>query len=199
MKPYVKICGLTNLEDTMECLELGANFLGFIFAQSPRKISIAAAEEIVRIIPKTVKSVAVFKNNSLIYINEILKRIRFDLVQLHGNESVGYISYIDKPVIKSFDLTEKEIGIKIKKYKGTIPLLDLPKDYEGDMPIDVAREISRRQLIMIAGKITEENVIKIIEEVRPWCIDVCSGVEKEIGKKDKQKLKNLFRLIERIK
>lgn len=199
MKPYVKICGLTNLEDTMECLELGANFLGFIFAQSPRKISIDAAEEIVRIIPKTVKSVAVFKNNSLIYINEILKRIRFDLVQLHGNESLGYISYIDKPVIKSFDLTEKEIGIKIRKYKGTIPLLDLPKDYEGDMPIDVAREISRRQLIMIAGKITEENVIKIIEEVRPWCIDVCSGVEKEIGKKDKQKLKNLFRLIERIK
>lgn len=199
MKPYVKICGLTNLEDTMECLELGANFLGFIFAQDPRKISIAAAEEIVRIIPKTVKSVAVFKNNSLIYINEILKRIRFDLVQLHGNESMGYISYINKPVIKSFDLTEKEIGIKIKKYKGTIPLLDLPKDYEGDMPIDVAREISRRQLIMIRGKITEENLIKIIEAVRPWCIDVCSGVEKEIGKKDKQKLKNLFRLIERIK
>jgi len=199
MKPYIKICGLTNLEDTMRCLELGANFLGFIFAQSPRRISIEAAEEIIRIIPKTVKSVAVFKNNSLIYIKEILKRVKFDLVQLDGNESLGYISYIDKPVIKSFDLREKEIGIKIRKYKGTIPLLDLPKDYEGEIPIDVAREISGRQLIMIAGKITEENVIKIIEEVRPWCIDVCSGVEKEIGKKDKQKLKNFFQLIEKFK
>jgi len=199
MKPYIKICGLTNLEDTMRCLELGANFLGFIFAQSPRRISIEAAEEIIRIIPKTVKSVAVFKNNSLIYIKEILKRVKFDLVQLDGNESLGYISYIDKPVIKSFDLREKEIGIKIRKYKGTIPLLDLPKDYEGEIPIDVAREISGRQLIMIAGKITEENVIRIIEEVRPWCIDVCSGVEKEIGKKDKQKLKNFFQLIEKFK
>lgn len=198
-KPYVKICGLTNLEDVEKCVNLGASFLGFIFAQSPRRISIETAKEIIPALPKTIKTIAVFKNNSLLYVSNILERIKFDLVQLQGNESFGYISKINRPIIKVFNLIEEEVEIQIRKYKGVIPLLEFPKDKNKEEYISRAKKIAARQLIMIAGGIKEENARSIIEEVKPWCIDICSGVEKEIGKKDHQKLENLFKIIEEIK
>jgi len=197
MRPLIKICGITNSEDANKCVELGADFLGFIFAESPRTISAETAEQIISEIPESIRTVALFKNNSIGFIESIIEKIPFSMVQLHGDENMYYITRLNRPVIKSFDMTDKQLLSKISAYNGMgiIPLLDLPKESQSSIPIDVAKEISLLQPIMLAGKINVFNIKKIINTIQPWCIDICSGVEKEPGKKDHALLEELFNLL----
>lgn len=193
VNPFIKICGITNIADALKCVELGVHFIGFIFADSPRRIGIEGTTEIINKIPKKVKTVAVFRNNPIDYVLAIIKKIDIDLVQLHGNEGMGYINLINKPVIKSFDMTEELVSERVRKYKGCVPLLDLPKGTEEEFRIEVAASISDRQPVMVAGKITVENVKRIVSEVKPMAIDICSSIEKEKGIKDHVLLEQLIK------
>lgn len=195
VSPFIKICGITNIADAIKCVELGVNFIGFIFTDSPRRISMEKATEIINKIPKKIKKVAVFRNNPIDYVLTAINNVDIDLVQLHGNEGIGYINLINIPVIKSFDMTEEMVSEKVRKYKGCVPLLDLPKCPEEEFRIEVAASISQRQPIMVAGKITLENVKRIVSEVQPMAIDICSSVEKEKGIKDHILLEQLIKEI----
>jgi len=197
LKPFVKVCGITNYTDAMKCIELGVYFIGFILADSPRRIPLNKVIEILSKLPKKAKTVAVFKNNPIDYVKEVIAKTNIDLVQLHGNEGFGYIEKISKPVIKSFDMTKEDVSETVKKYRGCVPLLDLPKDMPEEFRYYAAASISKRQPIMVAGKINLNNVERVINEVKPMTIDVCSGVEKEIGIKDHSKLEALMNKIRR--
>ncbi len=194
-KPFIKICGITNYDDAKKCVDLKVNFLGFIFAESPRRITIDKANEIISKLPKIIKKVAVFKNNPIDYVIDIINKVEIDLVQLHGNEGIGYINLIERPIIKALDITDEEVSEKVKKYLGCVPLLDLPKGSDKEFKVDIAAEISKKQSIMVAGKITLDNVKEIISQVKPMAIDICSGVEKEIGIKDHKLLEKLINKI----
>ncbi|OGF61381.1 MAG: hypothetical protein A2Y62_05770 [Candidatus Fischerbacteria bacterium RBG_13_37_8] len=195
MSPFIKICGITNENDAMQCVHLGVHFLGFIFAQSPRRVSAEIAADIISKLPNKVKTVAVFKNNPIDYVLGILQQCKFDLVQLHGNEGIGYINLLKKPIIKGFDMHEEDIAAKVSKYRGAIPLLDLPKETEAEIPFDIAVRIANRQPIMIAGKITIDNINEVIKKIKPMTVDICSGVEKEPGIKDHDLLEKMMTAI----
>lgn len=193
INPFIKICGITNIVNAIKCIELGVHFIGFIFADSPRKISIEKAAEIINKISKKAKTVAVFKNNPNDYVFTILNMVDIDLVQLHGNERIGYINLIRKQVIKSFDMTEEIVNEKVREYKGCIALLDLPKDTAEEFRIDITANISHCQPIIVAGKKRVENVKRILSQVKPMAIDIWSGIEKEKGFKDHAFMEQLIK------
>jgi phosphoribosylanthranilate isomerase len=197
----VKICGITRLEDAMAAIEAGADALGFnFFKGSPRCVFPETVKDIISKLPPFITTVGVFVNETAETINEILDITGIDAIQLHGDESPDFCTLWSK-VIKAFrvrDLTDLE---PLKRYRATAFLLDTySKDsYGGTGQIfnwDIAREAKRFGPIILAGGLTPGNVEDAVRIVRPYAVDVCSGIEKEKGIKDAERMK-LF--IERAK
>ena len=202
----VKICGLTNLEDAKAAANLGADYLGFIFyPPSPRYISPEGAFEILKELPSSIKKVAVVVNANY----ELLKKLLnggFDLIQLHGDETPDILKKVPASrVIKVFRVRDSFNRDLLKDWENTYALLlDTYKKgtYGGTGETfnwNIAKELVEEGFkIFLSGGLTPQNVKRAIEKVKPYAVDVSSGVEASKGKKDLNKLKEFISLAKSV-
>ncbi|MDD2540031.1 MAG: phosphoribosylanthranilate isomerase [Desulfuromonadaceae bacterium] len=195
----VKICGITNLEDALMAVEAGADALGFVFFQgSPRYVSPAEAAGIIRRLPAFVQVVGLFVNEDLATVNEVADQCGLDLVQLHGDESPGYCAAVRRRVIKAFRVKDASSLDEITNYRVAAYLLDAwsPAAHGGTGTTfnwDSAVLASAAHCIILAGGLTPENVAMAVATVKPYAVDVSSGVERAPGKKDAVKVSSFIR------
>lgn len=189
----VKICGITNLEDALAAVEYGADALGFVFAPSPRQVTIAQARKIVDKLPPFVCKVGVFVNSKLAQVQETMSLCNLDMVQLHGDEGPDYFATLSPKAIKVLTSNSLPPEAELKRYKVAAYMLDIDKK----SPINetkqrrlwqLARQIGKYRSVILAGGLTPDNVGEAIEIARPYAVDVCSGVEAVPGKKDHAKM-----------
>ncbi len=194
----LKICGVTNEEDAIMISNLGADAIGFVFAESKRKITPEKAKEIIKILPPFITTVGIFMNIALNEVNKITEYTFIDAVQLHGNENPEYCDKVNRKVIKGIPVTEndtkKTLIEKMQDYSVSAFILDPGKGSGKTFNWDIARGIDKP--LIIAGGLTPDNVKQVIRDLHPYGVDVSTGVEKDYGKKDKEKVK---RFIEEVK
>jgi phosphoribosylanthranilate isomerase len=192
---FVKICGITNEQDALLAVALGADALGFVFAPSPRQISPALAREIVKRLPPETVTVGVFRNEAPSRIVEIVNESRLQGAQLHGHETTAMtaevatnVRFVIKAVVAgSQDATHANtFAADAILVDGLHPGSGTAYDWEllQDIPTDIR--------LMLSGGLTPENVGAGILQVRPWGVDVSSGVEKSPGQKDAVKLRHFI-------
>jgi phosphoribosylanthranilate isomerase len=193
----VKICGITDLTTAIAAIEYGANALGFVFAESKRKISVTKAKDIISHLPKEIIKVGVFVNESKEKIEEIASTVGLTHVQLHGDESPSFSESLSYPVIKAISIHDEQSVKAIGHYSCEFVLLDGPKGtYRGGNGLSFDwKSISAKNLegkkVILAGGLHEENVEEAIKLIEPYMVDVSSGVETE-GKKDLSKIQTFI-------
>ena len=187
----VKICGITNLEDALMAVEAGADALGFLLFQgSSRNISPEQAADIIRHVPPFVQTVGLFVNEELATVNAIADQCGLDIVQLHGEESPDYCAGVKRRVIKAFRVKDDSVLDEMAHYHVAACLLDAwsPAARGGTGTTfnwDIAaRATATLNTIILAGGLTPENVAGAIAAVKPYAVDVSSGVESAPRKKD---------------
>ncbi len=186
----IKICGITNLEDALMAVEAGADALGFVFFQrSPRFISPEQAAAIIRCLPSFVQTVGLFVNEESVTVNSTADRCGLDLVQLHGEESADYCSAVNRRIIKAFRVKDASSLDIIPDYQVAACLLDAwsPSAHGGTGTTfnwEIAARAAASNCIILAGGLTPENVAEAVATVKPYAVDVSSGVESAPGKKD---------------
>jgi phosphoribosylanthranilate isomerase len=198
----VKICGITNLEDAIFAAECGADALGFIFyPKSPRCITPEKAASIVSQLPPFITTVGVFVNEKPDEIMRIMRMTGIRALQLHGDETAETCK-IWSLVIKSFRVKDMtDLGL-LEQYGGiSAYLLDTysKTEHGGTGRIfnwDIAVEAKKMGRIILAGGLTPDNIEAAVRHVKPYAVDVVSGVESEKGKKD---LKRVREFIEKAK
>jgi phosphoribosylanthranilate isomerase len=195
----VKICGITRLEDARDAAAAGADALGFIlWPKSPRFIAPAAVRAIVGELPKSLFLVGVFVNQTIDEVNRDAAAAGVTHVQLHGDETPAFAARVARPVIKATsapsddaargwpaDTTWLVDGQDPQRRGGTGRTADW----------DAAAAFARTRDVVLAGGLTPENVAEAIGRVKPFGIDVSSGVERAPGIKDPERLQALFRAL----
>jgi len=202
----VKICGITSAADAQAAIEAGANLLGFNFyPKSPRHISEGRASEIRSKLPKKVKAVGIFVNRLPADVITLQSSLALDDVQLHGDESPETVAEIAPvvPVIKAFRVEPEFPVTTLDEYSRAFAFLfdaAHTDQYGGTgrtTDWDVARRASLKHRIILAGGLKVENVAAAVRIVRPYGIDVASGVESSPGKKDHELLREFIREVRR--
>ncbi len=190
----IKVCGIRTEEDGLGAAQAGADFVGLVLAPARRQVSVAQAKKIAAVVRSSgtpARVVGVFVNAPAREVNRIAGECGLDYVQLSGDESLDYCLEIEKPVIKAV-----HVGASLPEFErkaGLIYLLDthVSGRYGGTgttFDWSLARQISRRTSVILAGGLTPENVGQAIREVGPWGVDVSSGVESD-GVKDMNKIR----------
>lgn len=191
MRTRIKICGLTRPQDVLAAVEAGADAIGFVFySKSSRSVEIPLAKELVALLPPFVTSVGLFVNERAERVREVLDAVPLGLLQFHGDEDAAYCASFGRPWMKAarvragFDLVDYAA-----RYPGTMGLLvdAWAEGYGGggevfdwsllpdDFPVP----------IVLAGGLNPANVGRAVECVRPWAVDVSTGVEAARGIKDR--------------
>lgn len=192
MSVFVKICGTTTEEDALLSVALGADAVGFIFAPSPRQITVEAASDIIKRLPHEIVPVGVFRNTPTSRILEQVVASGVRAVQLHGMETPAEVAMVKKklpiPVWKAVDATKEDLS-RIERYHADVILVDGPNPGSGKrFPWERLATMPQAVPMMLAGGLRPDNVAEAITRLRPWGIDVVSGVESAPGKKDPVKL-----------
>ncbi len=196
----VKICGLTNTNDALAAQQAHADFLGFIFSESARQITLDRASSIVQHIPPHCERVGVFVNESKDFISEAIDAAHLTLVQLHGDESPEFCYRLSRPVIKAFRISDEQSIERINEYD--IPYILLDTYVRGKIGgtgkvfnWDLAKQAQQRFptiRFFIAGGLNIDNVADCIDTIQPFCVDTSSGVEKEPGRKNHARLREFI-------
>jgi len=203
----VKICGITDYEDASIAVELGAGALGFIFADSPRQITPQKARDIIRAMPPFVKTVGVFVDEGPAAIKEIIHYCGLDLVQLHGDESPDLCCELMPYTIKALRIKDESSLRTSRIYHGKVRALLLDtysKDKAGGtgktFNWQLAIKIKKLGIpIILAGGLGPANIDGAVSTVRPYAVDVNSGVEERPGKKSHTLMKDLMEKVRRIR
>lgn len=197
----IKICGITNLDDALAAVEMGADILGFNFyPRSPRYIEPPKAREIVEKIPAFVDTAGIFVNAPMRDILSINDSGMLSWIQLHGDETPEFCNEFHSWSVRTIKAVRVKSAESIEaadEYRTYALLFDAfdPKVYGGtgsQFDWSLIKDHSRR--IFLAGGINPDNVIDALK-VNVYGIDVCSGIESEPGKKDHQKMKQLFKKV----
>ncbi len=194
----MKICGITRPEDADLATELGASALGFVFwPGSARYISQESAREIVRRHAGTVRSVGVFVDQSPEEVTHIMDTVGLDVAQLHGSESPEYCRLLNRTVIKAIGLQDGEPALLDEFDPEMLILIDAhdPSRYGGTgrtVDWNAAKQIAALRKTILAGGLNPENITRAVTAVRPYGVDVSSGVEAAPGVKDASRLKRFF-------
>ncbi|MEO5657676.1 MAG: phosphoribosylanthranilate isomerase [Nitrospiria bacterium] len=192
----VKICGLTTLEDALAAAEAGADALGFVlYKESPRCISVAEAQGIVRRLPPFVTTVGLFVNQPTQWVRIMAERCGVDILQFQGDESAAYCEAFGQRAIKAIRVKDRESLADMSEYAVRAFVLDAYREgeYGGtgqtfDWELAVAAKSHGR--IILAGGLTPENVAGAVARVRPFGVDVSTGVEGSVkGTKDHGKIR----------
>ncbi len=196
----VKICGITNIEDALLAVELGADALGFIFfANSPRYVSPAVVRDIIDLLPPFVTPVAVTVNESIAAVSEIMAVSGCQIAQLHGDEPPEYLERLAWPAIKGISIGTIHDLASVARYKFARAIL-LDTKVAGQFggtgtPFDwsVARQAHRfGRPIILAGGLSPENISEAMQVAMPDAIDISSSIEIAPGKKDPARMQLLF-------
>jgi len=195
----VKVCGITNAEDALAAVEAGADALGFIFYEkSPRYVVPAVAANIIAELPPLLTPVGVFVNEGLATVRSIMETCRLAMAQLHGDENVSYCRELARPAMKALRLKDRGSLLALAEYQGRGGVRGFVLDtfselaYGGTGQITdwgLAADVAKSTPILLAGGLTPENVTEAIRIVRPYGVDVSSGVESAPGKKDHAKMR----------
>jgi len=202
----VKICGITNAADALAAIDAGANLLGFNFyAKSPRRIGEDEAAKIRPLLPKKVKAVGIFVNPFVADVIRLRKSLKLDAAQLHGDEAPETAAEIARslPVIKAFPVDTDFPLATLDEYPDVFAYLfdaNHTGQYGGTgraTDWDVARRASQDHRIILAGGLKVENVAAAVRIVRPYGVDVASGIESGPGKKDHGMLREFIQEVRR--
>ncbi|NEZ01619.1 phosphoribosylanthranilate isomerase [Bacillus shackletonii] len=187
----VKICGIKTMEAAKAAVDAGADFIGFVFAESKRRISPEQAKKMAAHIPSHVKKVGVFVNEDQSTIRKIVAQVGLDYIQLHGNESPQFAESLQYPIIKAFSCKN---FTQINNYSCDYYLIDGPKAGSGETFDWTDLEILDlpKDKLILAGGLTVHNVKNAILTVHPAAVDVSSGVETN-HEKDPEKIKSFVR------
>ncbi len=192
---FVKICGITNEQDALLAVALGADALGFVFAPSPRQVAPQRVKEIVRRLPQSVLTVGIFRDEHPQRVIDIVHEAGVFGAQLHGHESAANVAEVMvdiKWVIKAVVAGSVEAQ-KADDYLTDLILVDSPNPGSGSgYEFDLLKQIPESVRVLLAGGLTADNVATAIAKVTPWGVDVSSGVEKSHGYKDPIKMKKFI-------
>jgi phosphoribosylanthranilate isomerase len=202
MTVKVKICGITNLRDALEAAEFGADMVGFNFySKSPRYVPPREAANIALRVPRAVLKVGVFVNSTTDDISDIADAVKLDVIQLHGDEDDNFIRVVghntEKPVIKAFQIDSETSIYSVLRSDADAVLLDAVavgafggtgRTFDWNL---VGGDLKHKQ-VFLAGGLTHKNVIEAVSIVRPYAVDVASGVESGPGEKDPKKVRQFI-------
>ncbi len=202
MRTRVKICGITRVEDALAAAQAGADAVGLVFASdSPRRVDLAQAAAVSGALPPYVTVVGLFVDATPETVHEALRRVPLDLLQFHGNETPDYCRAFSRPYVKTIHMTPDvnlhaedsryadAAGLLLDTYSpaaagGTGAVFDW-----GLIPSDLKRPL------ILAGGLTPANVAEAVRRVRPYAVDVSSGVESAKGIKDAAKISAFIRAV----
>lgn len=195
---FVKICGITHPADAVAAVGAGADAIGLNFVPTSRRfIDIASARAILAVVPDNVMTVGVFRNQSANEVLEITKALGLNAAQLHGDESPETTATVAAgvtAVIKVFAADRLPLD-SIGDHAADIVMLDAPTP-GGGVPFDwgLIGDLVTQHRILLAGGLRPENVAAAVRKVRPWGVDVASGVETPSGRKDHNAIARFVRL-----
>jgi len=195
MTVRVKVCGITRVEDAITAAESGAAAIGLVFAESPRRVTLEAASEIAQSLPPFVMAVGVFVDETIDRVLGAVEHVGLHAAQLSGDESPEYVERLTRVnVIKCIHVAEKRDLERADEYEGAHILLDTasPRAAGGTgetFDWELAADFARRRRIILAGGLRPDNVSEAVRRVKPWAVDVSSGVEAAPGVKDAEKIR----------
>ena len=182
----VKICGLSTVEAVETAVLAGADYIGFVFAESKRQVSLEQAHELARLVTGKTRIVGVFVSPSLEDLEQAIAQVPLDIVQIHGTFDEDQIPNISVPVIRAIQLRD---GVAQVSSQADYLLFDAPVAGSGQtFDWDLLKDQKIQQDFFIAGGLTVNNVRQARETFRPYALDVSSGVETD-GRKDIEKIK----------
>jgi phosphoribosylanthranilate isomerase len=195
MVTKVKICGITSLPDALAAVEAGADALGFMFFPlSPRYVSYEQAAAIIRALPPFVAKVGVFVNPTADEVRHAIAGCGFDTLQFHGDETPDFCRQFGLKVLKAFRMRDEESLTALPAFAEEAWLLDshiagqpggTGRRFNWDLAV-AATKLGRP--VILAGGLTPENAAEAVRLVRPYALDVSSGVESTPGRKDAGKV-----------
>lgn len=190
----VKICGITNAPDARVCVEAGADALGFIFVENtPRYIEPETAASIIAQLPPFVTPVGIFWDHQPEQVKILAQECRLRALQFHGDETPEALQDFWLPVIKTIKVSGPSDFNRMDRYRVSAFLVDSPGRWgEGQarapLPWGMVRTGTTGRRIILSGGLTPDNVAEAIQTVRPFAVDVTSGVEVRPGRKDHDKV-----------
>lgn len=205
----VKICGITEVSYARAAIEAGADLIGVVLSPSPRQVTYDKAREIAAAVKKRLPVVGVFVNMPADTVNSVASSCGLDWVQLSGDETWEYCQQMEKPVIKAIHISpewsEKELiahledGQRVLGSRSPIYLLDtfVEQRYGGTGQVfawEIARRAATKYPVIIAGGLHPANVRQVVADLKPWGVDVSSGVESG-GVKDVEKIKAFIQAV----
>jgi phosphoribosylanthranilate isomerase len=203
MKPRVKICGLTRRQDAELAVELGAAAIGVVFwPSSPRVVTVDQAREVLRELPRHVTRVGVFVNASPSDVASVVASVELDGIQLQGDERVEDYASIPARILRAMPLERDEDVVVAASLPQHVTVLvdaaDRAKRGGTGQRANWAHAatLAEQRPIMLAGGLTAESVAEAVRAVRPWAVDVSSGVEAEPGVKSADRLRAFFAAVE---
>jgi phosphoribosylanthranilate isomerase len=196
---FVKICGITNEDDALLAVAMGADAVGFIFAPSPRQIAAQQVYDITRRLPPEILTVGVFRDEHPKLVVDTVNRAGLKAAQLHGNETNDVVAEVARSVrwvVKAYAAGSPRVA-RAKELATDLIMLDSPGGGSGQVfDWSLAGEVPEGMRLILAGGLDPDNVADAVRAVEPWGVDVASGVERSPGRKDPMKVK---RFIERAK
>lgn len=195
----VKICGIANVRDALTAVEAGTDAIGLVFAESPRRVSLAQAKEIVKAVGPWIATVGVFVNEPIRRVIRIATECRLTALQLHGEESPSYTDKLKGwKLIKAFRIDENFDWVKLRDYIVDAFLFDTPTTgaYGGTGKIFDWGLLKGRRIpkpFILSGGLRPGNVARATRLVSPYGVDVSSGVERSPGRKDPRLVREFIR------
>jgi phosphoribosylanthranilate isomerase len=192
---FIKICGITNEQDALLAVALGADALGFVFAPSPRQVAPSKVREIVRRLPSEIVTVGVFRDELPKRINDIMQEAHLQGAQLHGHESLLITSEVSESVRFSIKavVAGSPDAARADEFVCDAILVDGLSPGSGEVfDWQLMNEIPLGLRLILSGGLHPENVGEGIDRLRPWGVDVSSGVEKSHGLKDPIKVRQFI-------
>lgn len=205
----IKICGIKTLKDALAAIDAGADYLGFNFyPKSVRFIERETCAEITTVLKREhpkIKLVGVFVNSSVDEVKNILETCSLDLAQLHGDETPEMLASFNGKAFKAIRLSAS-ISVDESVYpflKSALPVFLIDAAVKGlyggsgvTADWSAAAELAKKYPLLLAGGLTPENVAEAVGRVKPWGVDVASGVESAAGEKDASKMKAFVRAVQ---
>jgi len=191
----IQLCGITSLDDARRCVDAGVDALGFIFVPgTPRHVTAETAARIIETLPPFVTPVGVFWDHPAGQVKAIAEECRLGALQFHGDEAPEDLLEHRLPLIKTLKVAGAADLARMPEYRVAAFLLDSPARWsEGaarpPIPWDVAAVAARRHPVLLSAGLTPDNVALAVRRVRPYGVDVNSGVEARPGRKDPAKVR----------
>jgi len=198
----IKICGIKTINDALVAIDLGVDLIGFNFyRKSPRYVEVGMVRNIMSVVRQDgrAKSVGVFVNASVGEILATMDTLGLNLAQLHGDETEEMLNQLDRKAFKAFrGIPENINGFARSESPAFLVDASVKGVYGGSGVIadwDGAAELAKKYPLLLAGGLTPENVADAVGRVKPWGVDVASGVEAAPGEKDPRKMKAFVRAV----